>query len=58
MKQQLNSDQISELMSVQDNDGNTPVHLFSDASTAVIDQLLPYARHCWNIRNNKYVGHI
>jgi hypothetical protein len=54
MEQQLSKEEISNLMSVQDNDGNTPVHLFSDASVATIDRLLPYVKHCWTIRNDKY----
>jgi hypothetical protein len=54
MEQQLSKEEISNLMSVQDSDGNTPVHLFSDASVATIDRLLPYVKHCWTIRNDKY----
>jgi ankyrin repeat protein len=53
MEQQLSKEEISNLMSVQDSDGNTPVHLFSDASVATIDRLLPYVKHCWTIRNDK-----
>jgi ankyrin repeat protein len=53
MEKQLTKQEISDLMAVQDNKGNTPVHYFSDSSVAIIDRLIPYVKHCWNIKNKK-----
>jgi hypothetical protein len=54
MEKQLTKQEISDLMAVQDNKGNTPVHYFSDSSVAIIDRLIPYVKHCWTIKNKKY----
>jgi hypothetical protein len=55
MEKKLTKEQISELMAMQDDRGNTPVHLFAEASTTIIDRLIPYVKHCWQIKNKKYV---
>ncbi len=53
MEKQLTKDQITELMALQDDNGNTPVHLFCDASVDIIDRLIPYSKASWTIKNKK-----
>lgn len=54
MEKQLSKEQISELMSMQDDKGNTPVHLLGESSVLIFDRLIPYIKNCWTIKNKRY----
>jgi len=53
MEKQLTNEQITELMGIQDDNGNTPVHLFGAASVEIIDRLIPYSKANWTVKNKK-----